>query len=303
MRRVPDQPPSSASRVVIIGNFDGVHTGHRGVIAEAGRHGHVVAVTFCPHPLRVLRPAVAPRLISSAAQRRELLLAAGVSEVVEVEFTPEVSQWSPAEFVDQVLMPLEPSRIVVGQNFRFGHRAAGDPPLLAELGRGRFEVEELPLRQGVSSSLIREALTRGDIETANGALGRPFCYRETVVIGHQRGRELGFPTANLPVGPERIAPADGIYAGWLSRIDTPGERLPAAISVGTNPTFDDVSATVVEAHALDRTDLELYGVEVAVEFEARLRGNDKFDGIEALMVQIGKDCDAARATLSRLGAP
>ncbi len=299
MRRVPDQPPTSANRVVIIGNFDGVHIGHQAVIAEAGHHGQVVAVTFRPHPLRVLRPAVAPRLISTDAQRRELLLAAGVSEVVEVEFTSEVSQWSPAEFVEKVLVPLQPARIVVGQNFRFGHRAAGDPTLLAELGQGRFEVEELPLRQGVSSSLVREALTRGDIETANRALGHPFCYRETVVVGHQRGRELGFPTANLPVGAERIAPADGIYAGWLTRVDTPDERLPAAISVGTNPTFDDVAATVVEAHALDRTDLELYGVEVMVEFVARLRGNDKFDGIDALMVQIGKDCDAARAWLSQ----
>lgn len=287
---------------MIIGNFDGVHTGHRAVIAEAARYGPVVAITFCPHPLRVLRPEVAPLLISTDDERRALLVEAGVSEVVELEFTREVSHWSPEEFVSRVILPLHPCRVVVGQNFRFGHKAAGDPALMAEIGAGHFEVEVLPLRQGVSSSLVREALSRGDIEAANQMLGRPYSYRQTVVRGHQRGRELGFPTANLPVTPERAAPADGIYAGWLTRCDEPGSRLPAAISVGTNPTFDDVLETVVEAHVLDRTDLELYGVTVAVEFVERLRGNEKFDGLDALMAQIGRDVEAVRRRLAEPGS-
>jgi len=297
----PEKPDGSP--VVIIGNFDGVHAGHRTVIDDARRYGPVVAVTFTPHPLAVIRPEACPKLLCSYEDRRELLLAAGVSRVVEVPFNREVSEWTPAEFVDRVLLPLRPARIVVGANFRFGHRAAGDPALLAELGRGRFEVETLPLyaeagHGDVSSTAIRAAVAAGDVEGAAEMLGRPFRYTHTVVRGHQRGRELGFPTANLPVDPARVAPADGIYAGWLTCVAEPGAvPLPAAISVGTNPTFDDVVATVVEAHVLDRTDLDLYGVTVAVDFVARLRGNVRFDGLDALMAQMADDVTRTREVL------
>ena len=290
---------SNTDPVLIIGNFDGVHTGHRAVIEAAGAHGPVVAVTFTPHPLQLLRPDKAPRLLTSTERRRELLLACGVADVVEIPFTREVSQWSPAEFVERALLPLRPCRVVVGTNFRFGHRAAGTPDTLVELADGRFDVEVLPLRQGVSSTRIREAVASGDVVAANRMLGRPFRYSEAVVEGHRRGHELGFPTANLPVDPSRVAPADGVYAGWLTRLDEPDAvPMPAAISVGTNPTFDDVLATVVEGHVLDRTDLELYGVPVAVDFIDRLRGNVRFDGLDALIAQMTTDVADVRRRLS-----
>lgn len=289
--------------VVIIGNFDGVHAGHRSVIDDARQHGPVVAVTFTPHPLAVIRPEACPKLLCSYEDRRAQLLAAGVTRVVEVPFNREVSEWSPAEFVERVLLPLQPSRIVIGANFRFGHRASGDAALLAQLGRDRFEVETLPLfaeasHGVVSSTAIRAAVASGDVAGAAEMLGRPFRYTHTVVRGHQRGRELGFPTANLPVDPARVAPADGIYAGWLTILGAPDAvRWPAAISVGTNPTFDDVVATVVEAHVLDRDDLDLYGVTVAVDFVARLRGNVRFDGLDALMAQMAVDVARTREIL------
>lgn len=295
--------PDHQGPVVVIGNFDGVHRGHRTVIDDARQHGPVVAVTFTPHPLAVIRPEACPRLLCSYEDRRALLLAAGVERVVEVPFNRDVSEWSPAEFVTQVLLPLHPSRVVVGANFRFGHRAAGDPAALAELGAGTFVVATLPLfseagHGAVSSTAIRKAVADGDVAGAADMLGRPFRYTHTVVRGHQRGRELGFPTANLPVDPSRVAPADGIYAGWLTRTDDPAaERLPAAISVGTNPTFDDVVATVVEAHVLDRDDLDLYGVTVAVDFVARLRGNVRFEGLDALMAQMADDVTRTRQIL------
>ncbi|MFW6598317.1 bifunctional riboflavin kinase/FAD synthetase [Propionibacteriaceae bacterium Y2011] len=293
--------------IVVIGNFDGVHRGHRAVLAEANRladqaapgTGRVVAVTFTPHPMEIVRPAVAPRRLTNDTERRVLLRAAGADEVVEVEFTHEVSRWTPAEFVTRVIDPIDPELVVVGENFRFGHRAAGDPAQLAELGRGRFTVDTLALQaDACSSTKIRKAVADGDVEHAADLLGRPYRFSGTVVEGHRRGRELGFPTANLPVGPRQLAPADGIYAGWLTRFDEPDTpRLPAAISVGTNPTFDDVPATVVEAHVLDRDDLELYGVEVAVDLVSRLRGNVKFEGIEALMAQIAHDVEDVRRRL------
>ena len=288
--------------VLIIGNFDGVHTGHRAVIRAAGEHGPVVAVTFNPHPLQVLRPDRAPRLLTSVEERRGLLLDSGVADVVEIPFTAEVSQWSPAEFIDRALLPLHPSRIVVGENFRFGHKAAGTPSTLSELAAGRYTVEVLPLRAGVSSTEIRRAVADGDVAQAHRLLGRPFRHSETVVEGHRRGRGLGFPTANLPVNPHRVAPADGVYAGWLTRLDeADAVRLPAAISVGTNPTFDDVLATVVEGHVLDRTDLELYGVPVAVDFIDRLRGNVRFDGLDALITQMTADVEDVRRRLTAAG--
>ena len=290
--------------VVVIGNFDGVHRGHQALIraAQASEpEARVVAVTFWPHPMTVVRPDQAPPLLTSLSRRRELLHAAGVDEVVVVEFTPEVAGWSPGEFVDSVLRPLRPRRVVVGENFRFGFRASGDVGTLAELGRGSFEVLALPLvsdgTQPSSSTAIRHAVADGDFGRVRELSDHPFRVTGVVVRGDQRGRELGYPTANIPVDPRVAVPADGVYAGWLTRLDEPdAPRWPAAISVGTNPTFDGVERRV-EAYVLDRDDLELYGVEVAIEFYVRLRGQVRYAGREALIVQMHTDVEQTRQLL------
>lgn len=291
--------------VVVIGNFDGVHTGHQRVLAEAVRDvDHpLVVVTFWPHPVTVLRPGSAPKLLSDLRSRIDLLKQAGAHEVRVIRFGDEVANLSPAEFVERFLAPLHPVRIVVGENFRFGRGASGDVDTLAALGEGRFEVRPLPLSaidDEISCSTgIRQLLAEGDVATAAQHLGRPFRFRGVVVVGDQRGRELGFPTANLIVPRDMIVPADGVYAGWLTNLDEPGtEPMPAAISVGTNPTFDGADHRV-ESYVLDRTNLELYGSEIAVDFVARLRGQVRFDGIDALIAQMGDDVAATRRALGQ----
>ncbi len=289
--------------VVVIGNFDGVHLGHRRVLAEATRDvDHpLIVLTFWPHPVTVLRPAAAPKLLSDLRTRIDLLKGAGAHEVRVIRFTPEVAAMSPAQFVDRFIAPLHPVRVVVGQNFRFGHRASGDVSTLAELGAGRFEVVPLQLEtinhEVTCSTCIRELLAAGDVAGAAQHLTRPFRFRGVVVVGDQRGRDLGFPTANLTVPPEMAVPADGVYAGWLTNLDDHGAPMPAAISVGTNPTFDGADRRV-ESYVLDRTDLELYGVEVAVDFVARLRGQVRFTGIDALIAQMHADVEATRRCLA-----
>ncbi|MDO5678115.1 MAG: bifunctional riboflavin kinase/FAD synthetase [Propionibacteriaceae bacterium] len=291
--------------VVVIGNFDGVHTGHQKVLAEAVRDTEhpLIVVTFWPHPVTVLRPDKAPKLLSSLRTRIDLLKQAGAHEVRVIRFTEEVASMAPEEFVERFLAPLNPVRVVVGENFRFGHRAAGDVRLLAKLGEGRFEVRPLPLamvEDEVSCSTgIRTLLAAGDVATAAEHLGRPFRFRGVVVVGDQRGREMGFPTANLTVARDMMVPADGVYAGWVTNLDEPGSApMPAAISVGTNPTFDGADHRV-ESYVLDRTDLELYGSEIAVDFVDRLRGQVRFDGVEALIAQMGADVEAARRVLNQ----
>jgi riboflavin kinase / FMN adenylyltransferase len=296
--------PDQRRSVVVIGNFDGVHRGHAALIRAARDSepdARLVAVTFWPHPMTVVRPDRAPLLLTSLERRQELLRAAGVEEVVVVEFTPEVASWSPAQFVDAVLRPLRPRRIVVGENFRFGFRASGDVRTLAELGRGSFEVLALPLvsdgTQPSSSTAIRHAVAEGDFGRVRELSDSPFRVTGVVVRGDQRGRELGYPTANVPIPAGMAVPADGVYAGWLQRLDQPNApRWPAAISVGTNPTFDGVERRV-EAYVLDRDDLELYGVEVAIEFYARLRGQVKYAGREALITQMHADVEQTRHLL------
>ena len=290
--------------VVVIGNFDGVHRGHVALIRAARATdpmARLVAVTFWPHPMSVIRPDQTPLLLTSLPRRIELLRQAGVDEVVVVEFTADVASWSPAKFVDTVLRPLNPIRVVVGENFRFGFRASGDVGTLAELGRGTYQVVGLPLVtdgiQPSSSTAIRHAVAEGDFGRVRELSDHPFRFSGVVVRGDQRGRALGYPTANVPVGPGTAVPADGVYAGWLLRLDVPEpERWPAAISVGTNPTFDGVERRV-EAYVLDRDDLELYGVEVAIEFYARLRGQVKYAGREALIAQMGTDVEQTRHLL------
>ncbi|MCW5952882.1 MAG: bifunctional riboflavin kinase/FAD synthetase [Propionibacteriaceae bacterium] len=301
--------------VVVIGNFDGVHPGHRAVLAEARSREPglpLIVVTFWPHPVSVLRPEVGPMLLTGLEERIELLTAAGADRVEVVTFTPEFAAWSPQRFVDDIVAPLNPARVVVGANFRFGHRAAGNVETLRELAAGRFEVEGITLvRYGdeeTCSSLIREALAAGEVAHAAEHLGRPFAFRGIVTRGDRRGRELGFPTANLPVPADLACPADGVYAGWLTRRDHRGaygeqlggdeqpERWPAAISVGTNPTFDGHDRRV-ESYVLDREDLELYDAAVVVEFVDRIRGQVRFTDIGELIVQMGDDVTRTRRLL------
>jgi riboflavin kinase/FMN adenylyltransferase len=303
------------SATVVIGNFDGVHPGHREVLAEARRRRPdlpLVVVTFWPHPLSVLQPDAPPMLLTSLEGRIELLTAAGADRVEVIPFTREFAAWSPADFVERVITPLDPALVVVGENFRFGHLASGNVDTLRDLARGRFEVEGLPLvrfgDEETCSTRIREALAAGNVAHAAEHLGRPFRFRGVVAHGDRRGRELGFPTANLPVPEIRACPADGVYAGWVVRRDghdahgrpladgRAPERWPAAISVGTNPTFDGPDRRV-ESYVLDRDDLELYGAEIIVEFTQRIRGQVKFTDIAALVEQMYADVAECRRLL------
>lgn len=285
--------------VVVIGNFDGVHAGHRQVLERARAAEPdlpLVVVTFWPHPTSVVHPEAAPRLLTDLQTRIALLRAAGADEVRVVHFTADVASQSPEQFTDSVLRPLNPRRIVVGENFRFGHQASGTAETLRSLGE--WQVDTLPMVEidqlATCSTLVRQLVADGDVAEAAEQLGRPFRFAGVVIMGHQRGRDLGCPTANLPVPHDFVAPSDGVYAGFVTRLDRPGaECWPAAISVGTNPTFDDVPDRVVEAHVLGRDDLELYGVPIAVDFIERLRGNVRFEGVEQLVVQMAADCTRA----------
>jgi riboflavin kinase/FMN adenylyltransferase len=303
-----DVPGDLGPTVVTIGNFDGVHLGHQHVLQQARATADeltvakVVVVTFDPHPIAVLRPEHAPPTLTNIPTRLRLLEAAGVDAVLVVPFDRDIAGWTPEEFIDRVLVgSLHARAVVVGANFRFGNRAAGDVALLRTTGETRgFVVEGIALDGGPqvwSSTYIRNCLAAGDVAGAAEALGRPFTVRGVVARGDHRGRELGFPTANVPTPVDGAAPADGVYAGRLTRLDT-GESFPAAISVGTNPTFDGERERRVESYVLDRDDLELYGVEVEVGFVDRLRGMVKFDGIDALIETMHGDVRRAREILT-----
>jgi riboflavin kinase / FMN adenylyltransferase len=306
-----DVPDDWGRSVVTIGVFDGVHRGHQRIVARAVESAAelglpVVVVTFDPHPDEVVRPGTHPPFLCTARRRSELLAGLGVAAVCVIPFTLEFSRLGPDEFVRAVLVDrLHAARVVVGENFRFGHKAAGDVALLAELGdKYDFTAEGVPLlaENGItiSSTGIRAMLASGDVAGAAHDLGRPHRVEGVVVRGHQRGRALGFPTANLETLPHTAIPADGVYAGWLARLDTDGaelERWPAAISVGTNPTFDGRERTV-EAYALDRDDLDLYGAHVAVDFTSRLRATLKFGSVGDLVAQMHVDVDEARRLLT-----
>ncbi|WP_191279280.1 bifunctional riboflavin kinase/FAD synthetase [Nocardioides flavus (ex Wang et al. 2016)] len=307
-RDVDDVPADLGRTVVSIGNFDGVHLGHAHVLREARATAQrlgidtVVAVTFDPHPMAVLRPEHAPPTLTSIETRSRLLAGAGVDALLVVCFDRGVASWTPDQFIDRILVDaLHAGAVVVGSNFRFGAKAAGEVATLVEAGAERgFETVGVALDGGPqvwSSTYVRQCLATGDVAGAAEALGRPFTVRGTVVEGDRRGRELGYPTANVPVPPVDAAPADGVYAGWLTRLDT-GERLPAAISVGTNPTFDGERDRRVESYVLDRDDLELYGVEVEIAFVDRLRPMVRFEGIDALVETMHDDVRRARELLA-----
>ena len=308
----PDDVPDDWGRsVVTIGVFDGVHRGHQRIVARAVESAAelrlpVVVITFDPHPDEVVRPGTHPPLLNTPRREWELLAGLGVDAILIIPFTLEFSRLGPDEFVRAVLVDrLHAARVVVGENFRFGHKAAGDVELLSELGeKYDFTTEGVPLltENGVtfSSTGIRAKLADGDVAAAAHDLGRPHRVEGVVVRGHQRGRALGFPTANLETPQHTAIPADGIYAGRLARLDTDGselDRWPAAISVGTNPTFDG-RERIVEAYALDRDDLDLYGDHVAVDFVSRLRPTVKFGSVEELVAQMRADVDDARRVLT-----
>jgi riboflavin kinase/FMN adenylyltransferase len=292
---VPDEWPRSA---VSIGVFDGVHGGHLVVIGrtvEAARRlgCPAVAVTFEPHPAAVVRPDAVPLMLTTLPRRLELLAATGLDATYVLEFTREISQLSPADFARRLLAErLHAALVVVGANFRFGHRAAGDVATLRQLGVDLgFEVDAVELVGGedaVSSTVIRSMIVAGDVAGAAAALGRPHRVEGRVVRGDARGRELGFPTANLDVPAGLAIPVDGVYAGWLLRLGG-AERLAAAISIGTNPTFDGTERRV-EAYVLDAPDnFDIYDEDVAIDFANRVRGMERFKTVAALLDQMWQD--------------
>ena len=289
---------SEPDSVVAIGVFDGVHRGHQLLVHRAVetarlRNARALVVTFDPHPTTVVHPDAVPRLLTTIERRVRLLRDCGADEVVVLPFTHELSQLSPADFVDQMLRGrLHAIHVVVGEGWRFGHKAAGDIPMLRSLG---VSVEAVALLHDefdiVSSTYVRRRLAEGDVVAASRVLGRPHLVEGPVVRGDARGRTLGYPTANLLLPSWLAIPADGVYAGYLSR-DESAERMPAAISVGTNPTFDGVVRRV-EAYVLDE-DLDLYDRHVVVEFVEGLRGMVKFDAVDDLIAQMGRDVDQTR---------
>ena len=302
-----DAAPGGWGRsVVTIGVFDGVHKGHQATIGHAVARARElgvqsVVVTFDPHPAEVVRPGSHPAVLTEPARKAELIEALGVDVLCVVPFTPEFSRLPAEAFVHDVLVEhLHATLVVVGDNFRFGHRAAGDVALLERLGRTfGFAVEGAPLvaEAGTvfSSTYIRSCVDAGDVTTAASALGRPHRLEGVVVRGDQRGRELGYPTANLLCHRYAAIPADGIYAAWLIRR---GQRQPlaSAVSIGTNPTFSGRERRV-EAYALD-FDGDLYGERLALDFVAHLRGQVRFDSIEPLVAQIAQDVERTRRALA-----
>jgi riboflavin kinase/FMN adenylyltransferase len=336
-RELSEVPADFGPAVVTIGNFDGVHRGHVSVLrrmcADAAAVGaQAVAVTFSPHPQQVHRPATAPPLLTGDEDRLELLEQTGLDAVLLLEYTLEFARQTPAQFVQRYLVDVLHARtVVVGRDVRFGRDNAGDLSTMVGLGRENgFDVEVIedvtparsadpgsaedraadPLRRRWSSTWVRELLDAGDVVQAARVLGRPHRVRGVVVHGDARGRDLGFPTANLSQDADGMVPADGVYAGWLRRVRhadgsavqaaDPDRVLPAAVSIGTNPTFDGLQRRV-EAYVLDRTDLDLYDEVVVLELVERLRPTLRFDSVDDLLVQMHADVEKVREVLD--GAP
>lgn len=314
-RRPNEVPHLGAGRAVSIGVFDGVHLGHRALLRIVGDRAAPrglanTVVTFDRHPAQVLRHEWAPQLLCDLDQKLELLASTGVDEVLVLHFDDERSHELAEDFVREVLVDALGARlVVVGEDFHFGHRRGGNVELLEELGSelgfdtvglGLVGVEGEHARPEaqVSSTAIRRALVEGRLDDANRMLGRPHEMRGPVVHGDERGREIGFPTANVAIAEEILLPADGIYAGHLARPD--GSALPSAIYLGRRPTFyDDQPASLLEVHVLD-FDGDLYDERVGVRFTHRIRGDQRFDSVDALAEQLQRDCDEARRLVRNL---
>jgi riboflavin kinase/FMN adenylyltransferase len=305
-----DVPTDWGRCVVTIGVFDGVHRGHAAIIGravEAAREQGLrsVLLTFVPHPSEVVRPGTHPPVLTTLMRRSELVEQLGVDVFCALPFTREFSQLAPAEFAHEALVArLHAATVIVGENFRFGHKAAGDVATLAELGRTfGFTAQGIGLlAEGgtpISATYVRSCVQAGDLDAAAVALGRPHRVDGIVERGDERGRTLGFPTANLRTDTWTAVPADGVYAGRVVRLDewgrTVGPLGDAAISVGTNPTFE-VRQRRVEAFVLD-FDGDLYGDGLGVEFVHRLRGMERFDGVDALVAQMHDDVKQTRYVL------
>jgi riboflavin kinase / FMN adenylyltransferase len=280
-------------RRVAIGTFDGVHLGHREVI-----RGSDTVVTFDPHPLAVIHPEALPKLLTPFPIKRDLIAGLDVEELVVVPFDRELAERSAEWFVDEVLVRrLRAEQVSVGENFRFGKGAKGDPDLLAS--RDEFETRVVPLvevgGEAVSSSQIRALVAAGDVRRAADFLGGPFLLDGEVVRGDGRGRELGFPTANIVPDDRLVCPGHGVYAAWA-------HGYPAAVNVGVRPTFDTGRGLLVEAHLLDFDD-DLYGQTLRIAFVERLRGERRFDSVEALVAQMHRDVDQAREICSGTVSP
>lgn len=285
---------------VTVGVYDGVHRGHRAVLrslAEAAGMRPVTVVTFEPHPMALIAPMHVPPMLTSREQKLEQLEDAGAEIVAVLAFDEAMRDMEALRFIDEVLVEALYTQIVaVGRDFRFGARAAGNVALLQRMGSGRgFDVLEVPLTgdgEPLSSTRIRSALAAGDVLETNAALGRPFELRGTVVAGEGRGRTIGFPTANLAPQPGVMIPGDGVYA---VRVKLDGVWHPGVVNVGTRPTFDGTHR-VVEVHLLDGGG-DLYGSRLALEFAARLRGEQRFAGVPELVAQIERDVASARQVL------
>ncbi len=300
-----DVPAGFGPSAVTIGKFDGVHAGHRAVIGQlravAAERGLVpTVVTFDRHPLSLLRPELCPVALVSPTQKLELLAGAGVEATLTLTFDKAFSEITPEQFIQSVLVnALNAAVVLVGSDFRFGAKGAGDVALLQRVGESAgFEVIVIDdvapggVRRA-SSTWVRELLAEGRVDEAADLLGTLPTIRSIVVHGEQRGRLLGYPTANLSPDVEGYIPADGVYAAWLT-VD--GERYPAAVSIGNNPTFEGVPEKQVEAHAIDQK-LDLYDRQVEVSFVKYIRGMRKFSGMEALADQMGADEQQIRAIL------
>ena len=296
--------------VITIGAYDGVHLGHQSVIAEVRRRAAATGarsavITFDRHPASVVRPESAPRLLTDLDQKLELLAATGVDATVVIHFDEHQAAEVPIDFARRVLVDcIATSAVVVGDDFHFGHGRQGNVATLRELGRDTgFEVFPLSLLrrtdgpdESISSTAIRRAMAGGQVELAASMLGHPFEARGVVVKGDQRGRQLGFPTANVEVPNVICLPSDGVYAGWYTRPD--GSRHQCAMNLGRRPTFyEHADHSLLEAHLID-FEGDLYGEQARVQFTHFLRGERKFDGIDALIGQLRTDVDRARAVLS-----
>jgi riboflavin kinase/FMN adenylyltransferase len=294
---------TTESVVACIGVFDGVHRGHRTLISSARKIADeaglpLVAITFFPHPAAVLRPDSAPAQIATLEDRIALLLEAGADEVEVIDFTPNYAHITPAEFIDDALVErMSAAHVVVGENFRFGRMAAGTPDfLVTECAFRGITAHVVPVAADSapwSSTRIRQLVSSGEVQEAGEVLGRAFSMTGSVVHGDHRGRDLGYPTANVQTSVGMLVPADGVYAGWL---DVEGDTYPAAISVGTNPQFAGTELRL-EAYCIDREGLDLYDRPARVTFTRRLRGQQVFDSLEAFVHQMAHDVEQARFVL------